>query len=471
MAERFAVVGRPILHSRSPALFRRAFLDAAPGEPARSTYVRLAAASADEALAVARELGLRGLNVTSPFKETMAARMDDLDDEARATAAVNTVLIGHRLQGHNTDPRGVEGAFAERGASLLRSTVAVFGTGGAARAATLGAMRAGAARVVLISRQAERARQVAERLEPAAARIATDRGRGASEPRHPSDRLIAGSAVAETADVMRRSNVVISCLPRGVELVDPTWLRPDHTVMDANYGASRLESAARALGCRTVPGESWLLHQAAESFERFTGASAPVAAMTAALGSTQSGGRADRSNIALTGFMGAGKSTVGAELARRSTMSFVDTDRACELQAGATIDQLFAQPGGEERFRRLERAELRRIETARSTVFACGGGALLDAGIRKTVSDNAVIVWLWAPLDACLSRLEGQSRPLLHGLGRKGTAALLQRRLPSYAESADLVISVAARTATEVATELAHEFRAVSEDPRHTDNG
>jgi shikimate kinase len=193
--------------------------------------------------------------------------------------------------------------------------------------------------------------------------------------------------------------------------------------------------------------------------------------MAAALASTGSREKPDRSNIALTGFMGAGKSTVGAQLARRLSMDFVDTDRACEQQAGVTIDQLFAEPGGEETFRRLERTKLRGIATARSTVFACGGGALLDEATRKTVSDHAVIVWLWAPLATCLSRLEGQSRPLLRGQSRAGADTLLQQRLPSYAESAELVLSVATRTANEVATELAHEFRVVSGDPRHPDNG
>ncbi len=104
MTDLYGVVGKPILHSRSPQMHNSAFrtlgIDA--------VYVRLAAESAEDALRTARGMGMKGLNVTAPFKEEMASLVEPADDGARRLGAVNTVVIGEGGPiGYNTDPDGV----------------------------------------------------------------------------------------------------------------------------------------------------------------------------------------------------------------------------------------------------------------------------------------------------------------------------------------------------------------------------
>ena len=95
------VAGRPIFHSMSPVLFRGLFR--ASGVDA--AYTRVAAASAAEALGLFRSLGMRGMNLTSPFKEEAVALVDELSPDARALGAVNCLVAlgGGRVLGANTD--------------------------------------------------------------------------------------------------------------------------------------------------------------------------------------------------------------------------------------------------------------------------------------------------------------------------------------------------------------------------------
>lgn len=465
MARRLGVTGRPILHSQSPALFRAAWAHEESLEGGRSTYVRLRAASAGEALDLAREIGLDGLNVTSPFKETMAQQMDELDATSAAIGAVNTVRLDGRLRGYNTDPQGAVGALRDGGADLTDQSVVVIGTGGAGRAAAWGAARAGARQVVLVSRDEQRARRVAQELE-------LHRSGSTEDDRaDPTGAVLTGVGPAAAREAVQHAGVVIACATRGVQPFDTAWLHAGQVVLDANYGPSPLSRPADAAGCQVVPGERWLLHQAAESFGRLTDGLAPLAAMRGALDPLPSSRPGPNRNVVLAGFMGVGKSTVGQQLAARLKWSFIDTDRACEERAGRSVAQMFPEPGGEARFRRLEREIIERVGTDRSTVFACGGGALLDEASRAVVCRHALVIWLWAPLDVCLARLAASPRPLLSGADRTHAAeALLQERLPSYAETSALVLGVAQRTSAEAADEIAHELHLLSARGGPTDD-
>ena len=88
-------------------------------------------------------------------------------------------------------------------------------------------------------------------------------------------------------------------------------------------------------------------------------------------------------HLALTGFMGAGKSTMGAQVARRLGRRFVDLDREIEARAGITIDELFARDG-EAAFRVLEESVAASVlAAAEPAVIALGGGAVLSAETRE----------------------------------------------------------------------------------------
>jgi shikimate kinase len=147
--------------------------------------------------------------------------------------------------------------------------------------------------------------------------------------------------------------------------------------------------------------------------------------------------------VALIGMMGAGKSSIGRRLASRLGAPFHDADSEIEAAAGCTINEIFAR-FGETEFRDGERRVILRLLGQPPHVLATGGGAILDATTRAQIAQNAVSVWLRAPLDLLLARVgRRDSRPLLKsGNAREKLERLLAEREPFYAQ-ANVVIDAA----------------------------
>ena len=148
-----------------------------------------------------------------------------------------------------------------------------------------------------------------------------------------------------------------------------------------------------------------------------------------------------RRTIALVGMMGAGKSSIGRRLATRLKVPFQDADDEIEQAAGCTVADIFARYG-EPAFRDGERKVIERLLTEPPHVLATGGGAFIDPGTRARMKDCAVSVWIKAPVDVLLSRIQRKDdRPLLKtGDPREVMERLLKEREPVYAE-ADLTVS------------------------------
>jgi len=141
-------------------------------------------------------------------------------------------------------------------------------------------------------------------------------------------------------------------------------------------------------------------------------------------------------HLALAGFMGAGKTTLGAEAARRLRRPFVDLDREIERLAGATIEELFAREG-EPAFREREAASASSIlDSAEPAVIALGGGAVLSDTTRTTLARRAFTVLLEVESGVAWERASGEGgRPL--ALDEQAFHALFRERLPLYEETAD----------------------------------
>ncbi len=119
-------------------------------------------------------------------------------------------------------------------------------------------------------------------------------------------------------------------------------------------------------------------------------------------------------NVALTGMMGVGKTTIGKRLAKKLNYNFVDIDKIIEKKEGQSISSIFKSKG-ENYFRKLERdltiIELKKI----NTVISLGGGAFLNGSIRKYVKKHSVSFWIDVPIGTILKRLKkSKNRPLLN---------------------------------------------------------
>ncbi|MDE2750538.1 MAG: 3-dehydroquinate synthase [Chloroflexota bacterium] len=154
-------------------------------------------------------------------------------------------------------------------------------------------------------------------------------------------------------------------------------------------------------------------------------------------------------NIVLTGFMGAGKTTVGQILARKLKREFVDMDALIEERAGMTIPQIF-QRRGEDEFRALERRLVYELALRNGLVIATGGGALIDDDMRETMVRSGMVLCLNASKADIRARLaENEHRPLA-----AGWEGLLEARASAYAQM-PYQIQTTGKTPEEIAGEIA----------------
>lgn len=122
-----------------------------------------------------------------------------------------------------------------------------------------------------------------------------------------------------------------------------------------------------------------------------------------------------KTNIVLYGFMGAGKSTVGEQLAKTYGMKLMDTDRLLESQEGAPVEEIF-RVRGENYFRGIERDVVKALAQRDGLVIATGGGVPLDRSNVDQLAEKGVGIYLRAVARTLAKRLEGSTgRPLLAG--------------------------------------------------------
>jgi shikimate kinase len=146
-------------------------------------------------------------------------------------------------------------------------------------------------------------------------------------------------------------------------------------------------------------------------------------------------------HLVLIGMMGAGKTTVGRECARRLDRTFVDTDDLVTATAAMTIEQIFAE-AGETTFRRLEHDVVADVcASPEPLVVACGGGAVLDPENRRALRAAGIVVWLRAPVETLAERVaDGSIRPLLRDDPAGALARLERLREPAYEAAAHLSV-------------------------------
>ena len=160
-------------------------------------------------------------------------------------------------------------------------------------------------------------------------------------------------------------------------------------------------------------------------------------------------------NIFLVGPMGAGKSTVGRQLAGALGKEFIDCDRALEERTGASVALIF-ELEGEPGFRERECGMLDELTGRSGIVLATGGGAVLNADNRSRLQSRGFTVYLKAPIELLIQRTaRDRTRPLLDTEDpRAKFLELMEVREPLYQDVADMVVKTNQRTARYVVREI-----------------
>jgi len=161
--------------------------------------------------------------------------------------------------------------------------------------------------------------------------------------------------------------------------------------------------------------------------------------------------------VVLIGPPGSGKSTLGAELARRSGGQLWDTDVAIEAAQGRSISDVFVEDG-EASFREMERLEVIRALSEHRDVLALGGGAVMTADVARALGHprhRGTVVFLDVGIADAASRVGFDvSRPLLVVNPRASWNRLMNARRSTYEELADVHVDTAGRGVEEIADEI-----------------
>lgn len=234
---RFALIGKPISHSLSPALFRAAY----PGSC--HTYELLEAGTLEEAMRRFSEEGFNGINVTAPYKEDVLKYAGKIDSFVEMIGASNLLIKENGfISAFNTDFYGVQ--------ESIRSHVSpgekalILGCGGAGRAAALAAKHVGC-KVTVINRSPDKARDFSIKAG------------------------LGFNTINFLKDEVMSCDLFINTISEPIEVLK-TIDYSGKKILEANYRSPQLSFTEKRSGTTYISGKSWLLYQAVQSFQLFT---------------------------------------------------------------------------------------------------------------------------------------------------------------------------------------------------------
>jgi shikimate dehydrogenase len=456
MTRTAAVIGHPISHSLSPAIF--GFLsDALNFQSLRYFALDVLPEKLGEFMS-AQKLNSEavGFNVTIPHKERIFDFVDEVASEAQTIGAINVVALnGGRFKGYNTDILGLKESFNQNSIELKGQTVIILGAGGAARAAAYAAGLSQARRIIICGRQIARAESVILQLSSKFSNVEFLAVDEKYNFKNEKARLLIqatplgmSSHATNESDFKLFDSVLQGAAESGAFAFDLVY-RPEQT---------EFLIRAEKKGIKTVTGLAMLIGQALATWEIWFGPLANRVQLSQDLTKFLRSELAKK-RIYLCGFMGAGKSTTGLKLAEKLSLPFYDTDQMIVEATGQSVADTFQQ-FGEKKFREFESEAIRKVSLQPPGIIALGGGALLNPENLKLIKQSGTLVYLKAEISTLKKRLAeaGAVRPLLTNLNEDQLVEMLQNREALY-KSSHLTLQTDEKTPEAVSENLQQELR------------
>ncbi|MBM2814574.1 MAG: shikimate kinase [Ignavibacteria bacterium] len=437
----FAVCGNPILHSKSPQLFSDAYQNAGID----AVYTRLAVDSAEQAIELAKEISLNGMNITAPFKSDIINFIDNIDIHSKEIGAVNTVVLDdNQYSGFNTDYLAITNSMTLLSPHINGLKCLVIGAGNAAKAAAY-ALKMLHCNVTITNRTNERAEILANKFN------------------------VNFVSIEEAQSKINDFDAVISTLPYCIDIDNSFKIKEGKIFIEACYVIPTDLLNERTRKFLYFSGLDWLKEQAIPAFELMTGIKAdssfmkefvdydsnmsflrmqespkllqkeiPTFAGMTDFKSTTNHSICERNdNIVLIGFMGAGKTWTGRELSSMLDYRFIDTDELIEQSEGCPVLDIF-QNKGEAYFRELETNIINSLLCTTGAVISCGGGAVLNPKNIINLKKLGIVIWLFANFRECLNRIPPDTRPILNS--SEDISKIFKTRIPIYCSASDLIV-------------------------------
>ncbi|HAQ56798.1 MAG TPA: hypothetical protein DCR44_05320 [Acholeplasmatales bacterium] len=394
----FGLLGKHLSHSFSP------IVHAAFGDPDYRTFETV------DPIAFLEYEEFDGLNVTIPYKETVRAAMDVLDDVSARTGAINTIVRRNgKLYGYNTDYDGIAATFARYGGDPRGKTAAVIGNGGAAKTVIQYLKDGGAAQIDVFCRT----------------------------PRAPGDLPLdeAGGSYA----------ILVNATPIGMHPdddgtpIDIARFPNLEFVFDFVYNPLRTNLVLAAIdrGIPAASGLYMLVMQARRARELFTDTLIPDTLAESVYRDLA----VQQANVVLIGMPLSGKSMYATRLASGFEKTVFDTDAAIESCEGVAISDIFALRG-EPAFRALEETIVEELAATRGIIVSTGGGMIKNPTAMQRLRHNGVVVFLDKDYRKIMAA-DIRNRPLIQSPADVERLALERR--PIYERYADVKVEITGR--------------------------
>lgn len=451
------VIGNPIKHSLSPAMHNKAFEDLGIEDFFDYDKIKIEENNLNFFVDKIRSNEILGANVTIPYKTKVIDLLDDLTKEAKLIGAVNTIFLrNNKLIGHNTDGLGCLNALKEENVEIKNKRILLLGSGGAARAIGLTFGINKVKEIIVLNRTKSSAKKLSDDIE----------SKTKTKSRY--------SCLDDIKKYLDKIDILVNCTSIGMfgnddckTLLKSDDIKKNIIVMDIVYNPIRtkLLNEADKAGCRIIDGVGMLVNQGAISFECWTGIKPSVSVMRKTIlkillkktdkkeiSSEQNFSKennekilskkdnekvfikennekllskkinklkdriiaTDKSNIALIGFMGTGKTSTGKKLAKILKRDFIETDSLIEKEAKMKISDIFSKYS-EKEFRKIEKEIVSKVSDSKNVVISCGGGVILNNKNIENLRKNSFIILLTAKPITILKRvLKTNDRPLLN---------------------------------------------------------
>ncbi len=448
----YGIIGNPIEHSMSPLM--QNFYMERTGKNLAYVPFRVEKEQLGDALKGALALHICGMNVTVPHKQEVMKYLAELDEDAAAIGAVNTLVYTEKgYKGYNTDGAGFKRALLNAGIPIEGRDCILLGAGGAAKAVAYILAKEGAASIYVLNRSREKAEQLASYVNGLMGRPIM----------HPLALTELSAIPAKKKGYLAVQSTSVGMYPKTEEAVieSSDFYELIHTGVDVVYtpAHTRFMELVEQAGGRAINGLDMLLYQGIIAYELWN----PDAeidrettdqARDMILEYLQ---RKQGKKLVLIGFMGAGKTTAAQAYAKAYGLPLIDTDVEIEKKAGMAIADIFKQQG-EEAFRRIETQVLEElIEKKGAAVISVGGGLPMGVQNRPLLRQLGKVVYLDVSAETVLQRIgsDVSDRPMLCGCDvKERIGGLLTERRPVYQELSHVSVDVNGRTVSQIVEEI-----------------
>lgn len=385
----YAVIGNPIAHSMSP------LLHSIINKDCKYFKVEINENELFDFCNFAKKY-LKGFNVTVPHKKNIIQYLDNIDNTAKNLNSVNTVqILNDKLYGYNTDVYGLEKAFQINNIDYKNKNVLILGAGGSA-ASAIYLSEQGKANISIAVRNVTKAKN-----------------------QYPSKNIL------NINDVKGKYDIVINCTPCGMKgqenqtAIDINNINGCKHLFDLVYNPlkTKLMKNAEKNNIKAVNGIDMLIHQGIKAqniWGNEINSNGNINNMIKAEIIKERLYLKNKKGIALCGFMGCGKSSIGKLFYYNYGFKHIDTDNNIEKIANQKISDIFKQYG-EKHFRDLEKTVIENILYCDGVnIVSLGGGAVTNEQNVKNIKQNCILIYIETSLDYLLKRANDGTRPLLN---------------------------------------------------------